>query len=328
MKTTYRAYTSDDIDQLVDFWNENAGWDVISRNDWERRFYHTPFGPTSIILALEQESQEIVGQFMFIPTTVAVDGQQIKAFRPFAPVLKKSLRTISGMLPSMEYIRKMYNFATKHFVNEGVSLIYIMPDPRWARLFYLIPGATVGNFPLWTLKQWSAIASQLPEGYSAEDISPDDSRLDELWNQSVHLHGCSIVRNSTFLPWKLSHHNYQLTGITHNHQLIGFSASLYKHTDKQWLICDVVARNGDEALRITLQASCARAALFRSAMSPEEQGDLQKVAILATPLIERVVAEIGFEKDNYKFPLVVHALDGGIPKKDLAPERWYVSAND
>jgi hypothetical protein len=222
----------------------------------------------------------------------------------------------------------MYTYAAKHFTNEGVSLIHMVPDPRWARVFHFIQGAAVGSFPLWSLKQWADMAFQLPAAYAVEDISPDDPRLDALWNQSMHLHGCSIVRNSSFLPWKLSHGDYKLIGVTHHDKLIGFSASLYKPKDKQWLICDLLAQNGDQALSITLQATCARAASFKLNLSEEEQANLQKVAILATPLIEKTIAGMGFEKDNYKFPVVIHVLNSEIPRKEFAPERWYVSAND
>ena len=42
MTFTYRMSTHEDIDQLVEFWNANSGWDIIDRKEWERRFRYTP----------------------------------------------------------------------------------------------------------------------------------------------------------------------------------------------------------------------------------------------------------------------------------------------
>ncbi len=98
MKTNYRIYTDDDINQLVDFWNQNSGWDIIFRKEWERRFYHTPLGTATIVLAEEEKTGDLLGQFIFIPSLVSVKGLQVKAFRPFAPVVKKELRSALGML--------------------------------------------------------------------------------------------------------------------------------------------------------------------------------------------------------------------------------------
>jgi hypothetical protein len=59
-----------------------------------------------------------------------------------------------------------------------------------------------------------------------------------------------------------------------------------------------------------------------------EQATCEKVSILATPMIEKMVSKMGFEKNKYKFSLAVHVLGKMLPKKELKPERWYVSAND
>ncbi len=113
MKTNYRIYTDDDINQLVDFWNHNSGWDIIYRNEWERRFYHTPLGTATIVLAEEEKTGDLLGQFIFIPSLVSVKGLQVKAFRPFAPVVKKELRSALGMLTLFEHIYKMYDYAAR-----------------------------------------------------------------------------------------------------------------------------------------------------------------------------------------------------------------------
>ena len=84
--------------------------------------------------------------------------------------------------------------------------------------------------------------------------------------------------------------------------------------------------DGDESLRSTLAAAC-NLAHARSVGASTEQ-PIHKVAVLVTPPLRQAVEQLGFARDAYDFPLVVHALDPAIDKKDIAPERWYVSAND
>jgi len=44
--------------------------------------------------------------------------------------------------------------------------------------------------------------------------------------------------------------------------------------------------------------------------------------------MEPVVRSLGFVRDAYDFPFVVHILDQTISIDDVAPPRWYISAND
>ncbi len=232
-----------------------------------------------------------------------------------------------GLLTLFNYILKMYRFATRHFVAQGVHLLYVMPDPRWVRGLQLIPGMQLTNFPLWCLPLENEIIEQLPEGYAIESISPSDPRINELWVKSSKLHHCGIVRDTFFFPWKLSHRGYKFVGITYQERIIGFAVFIYKDLINGIIICDVLAEN-EEALKITLQVVSAKAYNFRRSLPEAKQHVCEKVSILATPLIQKVVTELGFQKNNYKFSLGVHVLSKELSKKKLAPENWYVSAND
>ena len=44
--------------------------------------------------------------------------------------------------------------------------------------------------------------------------------------------------------------------------------------------------------------------------------------------MEPIVSGLGFVRDEYDFPLVVHVLDESLRAEDVSPTRWYVSAND
>ena len=101
MNSSIRFATEADADALVSFWNENADWDVIDRASWEHRFYHTPYGPAYIVIATAKDIDTIEGQFIFFPSEVNVQGSQLKACRPFAPIVKRQIREELGMLTLM-----------------------------------------------------------------------------------------------------------------------------------------------------------------------------------------------------------------------------------
>jgi len=64
-------------------------------------------------------------------------------------------------------------------------------------------------------------------------------------------------------------------------------------------------------------------------MVPEESRFvLRKAAILVTPVFEPVLGGLGFRRDRYTFPLVVHRVSPELADEDVAPEHWYLSAND
>lgn len=326
MSLQFRIHIPEDVDDLVRFWNENSGWDQIDRNEWERRFFYTPFGSASVALAEEITNKEIVAQLIFIPTIVKVDGSNRKAYRPFAMVVKQSNKP-AGYLKLVDMIYKMYSHAVDSFKENGVSLIHMIPDPRWSGLLRFLPALQVGSFPLWSMPLATKEKFNLPGGYSVKSINADDKQIDLLWEESSKLYGCSVLRNAASLPWKTSHGNYELTGIYKNDQLKGLVSSVAKLKDKQWLICDMMTSDGDETLTATIQAAYNRALDYKRTYLKQGE-ELDKVAILSTPLIEKSITTLGFKKDNYKFPMLVHLLDSTLTKKQVAPERWYASAND
>jgi hypothetical protein len=182
MKTDLRLYTDDDIDDLVQFWNENSGWDIIDRIEWEKRFYKTPHGPASIALIID-DSKKILGQFIFIPSRIAVDGKVINAYRPFAPVVRADLRKLSGLVTIFDFVQKMYRFAAKSFIEQGVFIIHMLPDPRWVRAFSFLKGTKMGSFPLWSMPMENGSTFTLPSGYTIENIRTDDERINDLWRK-------------------------------------------------------------------------------------------------------------------------------------------------
>ncbi len=325
MALVYRMHAEADIPALVGLWAEHSGWDRLDAEAWGRRLIHTPFGPAAIALASDADSGRIVGQFAFIPSLIWVEGREVPAFRPFAPILSKEARGWQSDNPLDHPIAAMYRHGIETLGANGLGLVYMLPDPRWARGLRVLPFLQFGSFPLWSRPLPLSAPDVLGRGATAAPALPQGEAVDRLWSQAVRWHGCGVVRDSRGLPWKIGGGDYHVLGVRQDGELIGLVASRHKG-DRQWLICDLLAADTGAALRSTLAAACNVA--HKNARDTPPDQPISKVAILATPVMQPALAELGFARDTYDFPLVVQVLDPSLDPAAVAPERWYVSAND
>lgn len=319
---TYRLYQEEDLFTLVRFWEEETKWGKMTPENWRQQFIETPNGEASIALATNADTGQILGQFIFIPCLVCVNGRDVQAFRPFAPIMTKAAR---GFLSGAHPIIEMYWHGVKALQARGGGLIYMVPDPRWLRFFRMFPFLIGGSFPLWSLSLPLTAPLPLGDGYTMRPVKAWDEQVDDLWHEASRLHGCQVVRNSRALRWKIGRGDYTVTAVEREGDMVGLVAS-QQRGDRQWLVCDLLAADAEDSLHNTLIAVTNIA--HCEALIPEREKPLIKVAVLATPIMEPVVRCLGFVRDAYNFPLIVHILDPTIPKEDVAPTQWYVSAND
>jgi hypothetical protein len=319
---TYRLYQEEDLPTLVRFWEEETKWGKIAPEKWRQQFIDTPYGEASIVLATNGDTGQLLGQFIFIPCLVGLNGRDVQAFRPFAPIMTKAAR---GFLSGAHPIIEMYWYGVKALQARGGSLIYMVPDPRWLRLFRMFPFLLCGSFPLWSLPLPLTAPLPLGDGYTMKPLKAWDEQVDDLWHKASRLHGCQVVRNSCTLRWKIGRGDYTVTAVEREGDMVGLVASQQKG-DRQWLVCDLLAADAGDSLCNTLIAVTNVA--HSEAIIPDREKPIIKVAVLATPRMEPAVSRLGFVRDAYDFPMVVHILDPSILKEDVAPAQWYVSAND
>ena len=324
MGLAYRLLEHQDLPAVQRLWKGEAGWGTFAEELWRRYVVDGPMGGVSGSLACDAETGEIVGQFAFVPSLVSVGGREVRAFRPAAPIVARSLRFRSAN-PLRHPVVAMYRHAVKALRERGDGLIYMVPDARWVRLFRMFPFLQTGSFPLWRLPLPLAAPLPLPAGFTAAPLDAREERVDALWELARRLHGCMVVRDSRTLPWKLGDAEYEVLGVERGGELVGLSASRRK--GEQWLVCDVLAADTGDSLRATL-AAVANLAHEKSLEGAQSGRVVPKVTVLTTPPMERGVRGLGFVRDAYDFPLVVHVLDDSLGLDDVAPARWYVSAND
>jgi hypothetical protein len=145
---------------------------------------------------------------------------------------------------------------------------------------------------------------------------------------STHVYTSAIVRNSKTLAWKTSHGDFKVFAVYSSNEMIGLLTIVYKSKDHQWLICDMLTKDNTDSLNVTLQAACNKIQEENYDLA-NTANHLRKISILATPAIEEIINKLGFVKNAYHFTLAVHPLNKNeIDKKEIAPAKWYISAND
>jgi hypothetical protein len=327
MNIIYRTATANDVDSPVQFWNTNAGWDVITRETWEKRFLSTPFGQPMIVLGVDSDKDEIIAQFIFVPVMVRIDLDIVKAYRPFGSVMKEDVRKkfgVTSFLMNTHPIQKMYYKAVEELKGNGAKMMFLIPDPRWGKILKLMP-FQVTQFPLWSHKLPLQKEFVIPENIEVEEVSADNAQIDSLWMSTSTTHTCSIVRNSKTYAWKLGLGKFKLFGVFRRGQLIGLFTLLYKSDGYQWIIGDLLLTD-DQTNDIIIKAACNAA---NNEYKKDHSNEISyKTSVLATPAVEKIVKANGFQKDNYQFTFAVQLLDQSPQMKKAKPEKWYVSAND
>lgn len=324
MKIAYRLHRDDDLEELRQLWASETNWGTPPLEVWRRYVVSGPLGGAAIVVATDESSGRIVGQFGFVPSLVSVNGRVVSAFRPSAPIVAKETRAFRSANPLKHPAAAMYFYAVKALRERGDGLIYMVPDPRWLRFFKMFPGLQTGSFPLWQKPLPLAASLPLGPGYVAAPLERFDERVDALFHAMSAKYRCMVVRHGLALEWKVGNGDYEVLGVEREGELVGVVASRRKG-DRQWLICDIVTADSGPALRATLAAACNLG--DERARAADPRSPIAKAAVLLTPLMEPAARELGFQRDAYDFPLVIQVLDKSL-KEELAPKYWYLSASD
>lgn len=325
MGFTYRMKTPSDDPALIQLWTAHSGWGKADERLWNHLINEGPYGEAAVVVAEEEETGNIVGQFPFVPSVVSIKGRCFSALRPFAPILAARARERRTFNPLNNPVLAMYRFAVKELRARGDALIYALPDPDWQGVLRFLPTFQSASFPYWSLQLPLAEPLPMPDGYVAAPLRAWDEQVDHLWEATSRLYDCLVVRDSRTLPWKIRIGDFTVAAVERDGELIGLATCLARK-DGQWLISDILSSDMEDSLRATLAAACNLG--HGEACSTNSKIRIKKAGILTVPRLEPALAAAGFRRESYDFLLAVHLLDPSIPKDAVAPERWYVSLYD
>lgn len=327
MGLEYRFRTTADDDQLLQLWCECSGWDQLDMSTWRHRFLETPLGEAKIVVV--EDNNRIIGQHVFFPGLVRVGNRIVNAVRPFAPIVRPEYRGSIAVLvtkPLSHPVVASFNYGANELGKGDADVLFMTPDPMWARLMKVMPSMQLNWFPLYSLPLPPGTQPVMPDGFTTRLLTNwDDERIDQLEEKSATHYECSLLRNRKGLPWKLSHQQYEVQLIERDDDLVGLVASLQKG-DRQWLICDTLVADMQDSLTATLTAVVNLA--HDKSVVADDESPITKTSILATEPMKPVLKQLGFTKEKYRFPFVVKALNDRVSKDEIAPHKWYGAAND
>lgn len=170
----------------------------------------TPYGPCMIIVA-EDNKGGIIGQIVFMPSKVYIDGRVKDYYRDMAPIIKNDLRGFD--IKDCDHpTYAMLRFGIEQGKINGGKIIYSLPSIGWA--------TTAKTFPKYSLieasiNMYNRLRIRLTDNISITNKQFDNSYLqagdfneeyDQLWEEAIRSLPiqCSVVKCAKRLKWKTS----------------------------------------------------------------------------------------------------------------------------
>lgn len=321
---TYRLYREADTEGVLHLWAESSGWGGITREQFERWYLRTPYGECLIVVAVD-EAEKVVGQLVFTPSLVLVDGRGRNAFRASAPILDKSLqngRITSANHPVVEMLKTGVALARQR----GFHLLYVFPAMGWTAVLKLFPSFGLPHmqptsFPCFevSLKNPSTLKSQgdlsvrkLEGGFAPE--------YDDLWAEAASALPvrCGVVRNTKWLAWKLGAHAVFEVRTKDSNDLQGYVAV----KRDSGLLVDMLAKN-----RAALQKNLQAVVQALHQQNPEAiSTPWTAIKGMYTPFLQSIFPAL--DTVNFNFAFGCCPLHHSVQPEQLNPDQWYMMPND
>lgn len=318
----YRLYQPDDLPGVLRLWEAESGWGAISAEQWHKWYVDTPLGPCLVVVA-EDEHGEIAAQKVFTPARLVIDGQEHRALRISAPIVRQDARRRS-MRSRSHPIVGLFLAALEAATEAGYSVMYSLPEHSWLSFFRWAPRI---GLPTFATAAYGCVAAEIAPvaadgaGLSAEVATAFGPEYDALWQAAQRSFPmvCGVARDAAWMNFKNRGH-LVLAARAATGELVGYVA-IRKQTG---LIVDLLARHPDD-LRSVVAAALAWLADARQA---DMLGGMTQLKAMATPLLSPALSVLDFTPVEYTFAFVCAPLTPALSPATIAPERWSVNPGD
>ncbi|MBK5269376.1 MAG: GNAT family N-acetyltransferase [Bacteroidia bacterium] len=316
----YRSYVKDDVSQILALWENSSDFGSLTPEIFESWFLKTPYENAEIIVA-ENDHQQLIGQMVFMPTRMIVNGQLIKAMRIAAPILNTNYRfTDAEGHPIFEMFLKGIN----HARNLGFSLMYIFPARGWLKVIEMYSKlmikwytATYNTFSV-AIKMSSDDNALGNSDLNFKIVERFTEEYNQLWEKAIinfPIH-CGIVRQKEWLSYRLSSHCIVEARHRANHSLQGY----FVVKKKSGLLVDMLATSKQE-LKKLFWCSIEMLASIQPENTLIETGI---VTGMYTDLMAFILENKTVTFPNYKFDFGCCVLDDNINPDHINPTHWYM----
>lgn len=321
---TYRLFNEADTEGLLRLWAESSGWGGITKEQFRTWYFENPYGDCLVIVAVD-EADKVVGQLVFAPSLVVVDGREKKALRASAPILDESLK--HGRITSADHpVVEMLKTGVALAQQRGYGVLYLLPSVGWTALLRLFPSFGLPDmqpttFPCFQISlEHSSMFTPQPELSVRRLEGGFTTEYDELWIEAAGALPvpCGVVRNANWLNWKLGAHEVFEVRTKTSDALQGYVA-IKKDSG---LLVDTLAKN-KTALKENLHAVLN--ALHRK--NPESiSTHWTAIKGMYTPLLRETFPDLGTV--NFTFAFGCGSLHPDVQPGQLAPHQWHLMPND
>ena len=320
---TYRLYTEEDREAILQLWKEESGWGAITVSQFDSWFLNTPYGKCLIVVA-ENENNTIVGQIIYSPSRMIVNGNEIKTLRVSAPILSSNFR--QGNIRSDDHpVFLMMSEGFRIAYEAGYQYTYGFPALGWLALLRLFP-KFLPNPSETVSYDCFAISLETPQTfkglentYTVKVAESFTEEYDVLWNEAVQQMPvkCGIIRNAAWLNWISGGHLNLELRTTNENKLTGYMTV----KKESGLITDVFATSIEDVEKV-----------FNYVVSGLHYQNDKKITVdftqlkgMLTNITTPVVESIGYTKDNYRFAFSSYLLDTNIPFEKVQADQWYMT---
>ncbi len=322
---TYRLFAEDDLTRVLELWERESGWGTLSPETWRKWYVDTPHGPCIVTVAADEEG-EILGQLVFTPARVSVDGRVVQGLRLSAPVLSPRLRGTARSILDHP-VARLYTVGIEEAWARGYSLVYAFTQSAWLSFFRSgvrmgLPPFADAEYPCLARPFAPAPPTAMCKGCVATRITTFGDEFRSLWetaNLSFPIH-CGVVRVPGWLDYKNSSHITLEVRDPEDGVLIGYSAM----RAQDGLLMDILARR--PAHLTTVLAATLEWLANRS--GDPALGGVDTLKAMATPQLRRALQTFGFQPVDYTFAFISNPLDPNLALEEIAPERWYLAPGD
>jgi hypothetical protein len=322
IKLSYRIFIESDLEKVLELWEKNSGWGAITRQQFYEWHMNTPYGNCMIIVA-EDALDGVIGQMIFVPSKVYIDGGEKNAYRVMAPIIKNDFREFD--IKHFDHpAYAMFRFGIQEAKKNDHEIIYFLPSLGWV--------AAVKTFPKYGLPAASiAINDCLRIKRDTDNIFPNEhlgnyylqsghfnEEYEQLWDDAIVSLSiqCAVVRHSKWLKWKRAPHIlFEMRNKT-NHQLKGYIV-IKKDSG---LVVDLLARSIEEmesVVRLTVQ-------WVHQNNADDQQHTFTEIKLMQTPFINKVLNSISHDKIDFRFAFVYYFLDGQMQNN----KEWFIMPDD
>lgn len=324
-RLTYRLFEADDLAGVLQLWERESGWGTLTAETWRKWYVETPYGPCIVAVAADEEG-EILGQLVFTPAMVTIDGTMVKGLRLSAPVLAPRLRGTARSILDHP-VARLYRVGIEEARARGHSVVYAFTQSAWLSFFRSgvrmgLPPFADAEYPCLARPFAPPPPASLSRGCVASRITQFGEEFHALWETartSFPIH-CGVVRKPGWLDYKNSSHLTLEVRDPEDGVLVGYSAM----RARDGLLMDILARR--PAHLTTVLAATLEWLASRS--GDPSLGGVDTLKAMASPQLERALNTLGFEPVDYLFAFVCNPLEAELALEEIAPERWYLTPGD